>query len=57
MQIKRTDNKVKVCFITVFDIQKGNVKASPTMLNDDDDDDDNNDKHIFKKTSFNRWLT
>jgi len=40
----------------VFDIQKGNVKASPTMLNDDDDDD-NNDKHIFKKTSFNRWLT
>jgi hypothetical protein len=56
MQIKKTDNKVKVCFITVFDIQKGNVKASPTMLNDDDDDD-NNDKHIFKKTSFNRWLT
>jgi hypothetical protein len=55
MQIKKTDNTVKVCFITVFDIQKGNVKGSPTMLNDDDDD--NNDKHIFKKTSFNRWLT
>jgi hypothetical protein len=52
MQTKKTDSKVKMCFITVFDIQKGNVKASPTMLNDD-----NNDKHIFKKTNFNRWLT
>jgi hypothetical protein len=45
MQTKKTDSKVKVYFITVFEIYKGNVKASPTMLNDDD----NNDKHIFKK--------
>jgi len=30
----------------VFDIQKGNVKASPTMLNDEDDD---NNESIYSK--------
>ena len=44
-QLKKIDSKVKVCFITAFDILKGDLKAGSTMLNNDDD---NNDKHIIK---------
>jgi DNA-binding response OmpR family regulator len=45
-QLKKIDGKVKVCFITAFDIRKGDTKAASTML---DNDDDNDDKHIIQK--------
>ena len=45
-QLKKIDSKVKVCFITVFDIRKGDIKAGSTLLNNNNDD---NDKHIIQK--------
>jgi DNA-binding response OmpR family regulator len=45
-QLKKVDSKVKVCFITAFDVPKGDVKTGSTIL---DNNNDYNDKHIIKK--------
>ena len=50
-QLKKIDSSVKVCFITAFDIHKGDIKAASTIL--DNDDDNYDDKHIIQKTNFN----
>ena len=32
-QMKKKDYKVKVCFMTAFDMQKGDLKAANTIFN------------------------
>jgi DNA-binding response OmpR family regulator len=45
-QLIKIDGKVKVCFITAFDVSKGDVKTGSTIL---DNNNDYSDKHIIQK--------
>ena len=41
-QMKKIDDKVKVCFMTAFDVRKSDLKVDPTIFN-------NNNKQIIQK--------
>jgi DNA-binding response OmpR family regulator len=41
-QMKKIDDKVKVCFMTAFDVRKSDLKVDPTIFN-------NNSKQIIQK--------
>jgi len=41
-QMKEIDDRVKVCFITAFDVRRGDLKVNSTIFNNDD-------KHIIQK--------
>ena len=45
-QLKKIDSKVKVYFITAFDVPNGDLKTGSTIL---DTNNDYSDKHIIKK--------
>ncbi len=47
-QMKNTDNKVKVCFMTAFDIQKCDLEVAATIFNNI-----NNNNIIQKPISTN----
>jgi DNA-binding response OmpR family regulator len=42
-QMKKIDDKVKVCFMTAFDVRKSDLKVDPTIFNN------NNSKQIIQK--------
>ncbi|MGC2427033.1 MAG: response regulator [Nitrososphaeraceae archaeon] len=43
-QMKKIDDKVKVCFMTAFDVRKSDLKVDPTIFNNN-----NNSKQIIQK--------
>lgn len=47
-QMKKIDDKVKVCFMTAFDIQKGDLEVAATIFNNI-----NNNNIIQKPVSIN----
>jgi DNA-binding response OmpR family regulator len=44
-QMKKIDDKVKVCFMTAFDVRKSDLKVDPTIFNNNN----NNSKQIIQK--------